>query len=133
MINSNNLKATLKALGFVSGSDGDFLTKEYQNVDATMSVDFEKKQLIFSKLIEGRDRNVGFDRNENFVVFECVDRLLTKGYRPENIQLEKEWHLGHDAKSGRADVCVTDEQGSMLFIVECKTWGKEFDKAKKTL
>ena len=94
-----------------------------------MSVDFSKKKLHYPDTIKGGERNDGFDAPENFVVFECVNRLLEKGYRPEHIELEKEWHLGHDAKSGRADICVTDEKGSMLFIVECKTWGKEFDKA----
>ena len=52
-----------------------------------------------------------------------------KRYRPEHIELEKEWHLGHDAKGGRADICVTDTSGNMLFIIECKTWGREYDKA----
>lgn len=65
-----------------------------------------------------------------------MHRLLSKGYRPVHIQLEKTWHLGHEAKSGRADICVyspvdgkQDEKGSLLFIIECKTWGREFDKA----
>ena len=43
--------------------------------------------------------------------------------------MEKEWHLGHDAKGGRADICVSDTSGNMLFITECKTWGREYDKA----
>lgn len=64
-------------------------------------------------------------------MFECVNRLLEKGYRPEHIELEKQWNLGHDSKGGRADICIQDEKGSMLFIIECKTWGKEFDKALK--
>lgn len=84
---------------------------------------------LYPKDIKGGERNDGFDASENFVVFECVNRLLEKGYRPEHIELEKEWHLGHDAKGGRADICVTNAKGAMLFIVECKTWGKEFDKA----
>ena len=54
---------------------------------------------------------------------------MSKGYRPEHIELEKEWHLGHDAKGGGADICVTDTSGNMLFIIECKTWGREYDKA----
>ena len=54
---------------------------------------------------------------------------MSKGYRPEHIELEKEWHLGHDAKGGRADICVSDTSGNMLFIIECKTWGREYDKA----
>lgn len=35
--------------------------------------------------------------------------------------------MGHDPKGGRADVCVMDENGSMLLIIECKTWGRKFD------
>lgn len=105
------------------------LEKEYTAFGCKMQVDFAAKKLIYPDAIKGRERNDGFNQPENFVVFECVNRLLDKGYRPEHIELEKEWHLGHDAKSGRADICVSDTDGSMLFIVECKTWGREFDKA----
>ena len=91
-----------------------------------MKVDLKDEKLIFPIQIEGRERNDGFNKPENFVVFECVDSLLTKGYRPEHIELEKVWSLGHDAKSGRADICVYDENHEkMLFIIECKTFGKK--------
>ena len=127
MITQSNFKELLIKLGF-SGS-GNVLEKQFATFGVFLSVDFAGKKLYYPTQIKGRDRNDGFDAPENFVVFECVTRLLEKGYRPEHIELEKEWHLGHDAKSGRADICVTDEKGSMLFIVECKTWGREFDKA----
>lgn len=39
-----------------------------------------------------------FSEPENFVVLECVNRLLDKGYRPENIELERTWTLGHEQK-----------------------------------
>lgn len=65
-------------------------------------------------------------------MFECVHRLLEKGYRPESIELEKVWTLGHEQKSGRADIIVyTPERDSVLFILECKTAGAEFSKALK--
>lgn len=54
-----------------------------------MRVDFSKKKLYYPDTIKGRERNNGFDAPENFVVFECVNRLLEKGYRPEHIELEK--------------------------------------------
>lgn len=132
MINTANFKKVLSAIGFTS-SDGGVYEKKFPELgtDVSMSVDFGAKKLFYPSAIRGRDRNAGFDALENFVVFECVDRLLEKGYRPEHIILEKEWHLGHNAKSGRADICVTDETGSMLLIIECKRWGKEFDKAFK--
>lgn len=90
------------------------------------------ERLVYPDAILGRDRNTGFDQNENFVVFECVNRLLEKGYRPETIELEKVWTLGHEQKSGRADIIVyTPEKDSVLFILECKTAGAEFSKAVK--
>ena len=127
MITSENFKSLLVSLGYIE-KEGIF-EKEFPTFHCSMCVDFSKKELLYPTEIRGRERNNSFDQNENFVVFECVHHLLEKGYRPEHIELEKEWHLGHDAKSGRADICVTDASGAMLLIIECKTWGKEFDKA----
>ena len=59
---------------------------------------------------------------------ECVNRLLEKGYKPENITLEKVYPAGHGT-SGRLDICVTRDDGSEYLLIECKTYGKEFDKA----
>ena len=126
MITESNFRKLLTCLGYLDTDD--IYEKEYPEFHASMVVDFNKQKLIYPAEIKGRDRNDGFDKNENFVVFECVNRLLAKGYRPENIELEKEWHLGHDSKSGRADICVSDRSGEMLVIIECKTWGKEFEK-----
>lgn len=127
MIDVSNLKDALKTLGFVAY--GDIYEKVFFEIGCSLQVDFQAKRLIYPNEIKGRERNDGFDQKENFVVFECVCRLLSKGYRPEHIELEKEWHLGHDAKGGRADICVSDTNGNMLFIIECKTWGREYDKA----
>ena len=127
MIDVSNLKDALKTLGFVAY--GDIYEKVFFEIGCSLKVDFHAKRLIYPNEIKGRERNDGFDQKENFVVFECVCRLLSKGYRPEHIELEKEWHLGHDPKGGRADICVTDTSGNMLFIIECKTWGREYDKA----
>lgn len=129
MINVQNLKKALFIMGF--SEDEALFEKEYTAFGCKMQVDFAAKKLIYPDAIKGRERNDGFHQPENFVVFECVNRLLDKGYRPEHIELEKEWHLGHDPKGGRADICVSDTDGSMLFIIECKTWGQKFDKAYK--
>lgn len=128
MIKESDLPALLKLLGFSKNLTGDSYEKRFSDTGTLMQVDLEQKKLIYPEQIKGRERNDGFDKNENFVVFECVCRLLEKGYRPEHIELEKEWHLGHTPSGGRADICVTDPEGSMLFIVECKTWGAEYKK-----
>lgn len=128
MINKNNLVDVLKYLNFIK--KGNSYVKHYSEYSCDMMVDLRNEKLVFPIQIEGRERNDGFDKPENFVVFECVDSLLAKGYRPEHIELEKVWSLGHDAKSGRADICVYDENHEkMLFIIECKTFGKEYSKA----
>lgn len=118
MIDVSNLKDTLKTLGFIAY--GDIYEKVFSEIGCSLKVDFQTKRLIYPNEIKGRERNDSFDQKENFVVFECVCRLLSKGYRPEHIELEKEWHLGHDAKGGRADICVTDTSGNMLLLSSAK-------------
>jgi len=129
MITVKNFKSVLQAMNFVQNNN--IYEKEFPQYSCALCVDFTQRKLIYPEIIKGREHNDSFDNSENFVVFECVHRLLKKGYRPEHIELEKEWHLGHDAKSGRADICVNTPDGSMLFIIECKTAGREFDKAYK--
>ena len=131
MITPENFREVLESMGF--WHIGDLYTKQYDDVNAEMKVDIAKQKLYFPEKIGNHDRNDTYNDSlkENLVVFECVDRLLSKGYRPEHITLEKQWNLGHDAKGGRADICVEDIDGSMLFIIECKTFGKEYEKEKK--
>lgn len=140
MITIDNFKEVLLSLGFKQEGTKAVYTKEYHlngNLvgDTHMSVDFTEKRLEFPADMRGGDRNTLIDdaHKENMVVFECVDRLLDKGYKSDDIELEKVWPLGHDGKSGRADICV-NEAGNpqkILFIIECKTAGKEYENAVK--
>ena len=98
------LPSLLEELGFVKHDNS--YVKEFADFQCQMEVDMSAQKLIYPCSILGRERNTGFDQNENFVVFECVHRLLVKGYRPETIELEKVWTLGHEQKSGRADIIV---------------------------
>lgn len=93
-----------------------------------MRADLNSRKLFYPNQIQGGDRNNFFDKShrENLVVFECVNRLLDKGYKPEDIELERAWQLGHIQKSGRADICVSSN-GETLFIIECKTAGAKFN------
>jgi type I restriction enzyme M protein len=65
-----------------------------------------------------------FSQPESFVVLECVNRLLEKGYKPADIILENTWKLGRPEK-GRLDILVRKE-GKAFLMIECKTFGKEF-------
>jgi type I restriction enzyme M protein len=65
------------------------------------------------------------------VVLECVNRLLEIGYKPQDIILEDSWKLGHKGK-GFLDISVKKE-GQTFLMIECKTWGKEYDKELNNL
>ena len=101
--------------------------KKYAN-GYYIEIDFEKETLFFGGKIKiGEKETQNITKPEDWVVLECVDKLLTKGYKPENIQLEKVYPAGHGF-SGRLDICVTREDGSEYLLIECKTYGKEFEK-----
>ena len=134
MIKSNNLKDVLQSIGFNKESIGNFYKREFDT--CLVSVDFDNKKIIYpeDKGLKVHDKTTSnFEHPENFVVLECVCRLLEKGYRPEHIELEPRWTLGRgqEAKSGKADILVKDAEGKSLIIIECKTSGTEFSKEKK--
>ena len=138
MINKGNFQSVLSKLGFTKKKGSNVWSKSFPSRKCKLEVDFEHERLVYPKELTVYDETTSnFEHPENFVVFECVHRLLEKGYRPEHIELEKRWTLGHEQKSGKADICVyktkTDEEQKMLFIIECKTAGREYQGAKKTL
>ncbi len=129
MIDKSNFKDILRYLDFEESSD--IFIHRYAN-SAYLKVDFNKKELIYPEdegLTVNERQTCNFSQNENFVVFECVHRLLAQGYKPEHIELEPKWQVGHGASGGRADVLIKDNQGDTLLIIECKTAGNEFSKA----
>lgn len=134
MITKDNFKKVLSFLGFKKEAVGEYYSKKYSTCN--IHVDFDDEALIYPEdkgLIVNDKTTSNFSHNENFVVFECVCRLLDKGYRPNHIELEPKWQLGRDAKSGKADIVVKDEHGDALIIIECKTAGAEYNKEiKKT-
>ena len=131
MITKTNFKDVLKTLDFTT--EGNTFQKSIGEAD--LKVDFGKQRLIYPEGLKvNREDTCNLSQNENFVVFECVHRLLDKGYKPEHLELEPTWRIGHSASGGRADILVRDQEKNSLLIIECKTAGDEFDKAwKKTL
>lgn len=122
-----DIKKHITALGFVpkNGTNGIY-HKIY--VDYAIEIDFEKQSINYGSGITADSKTTqNFSDAENFVVLECVDRLLTKGYKPQNLILEKTWPSGHGT-SGRLDICVNREDGTPYMLIECKTFGKEYNK-----
>ncbi|MFH1613228.1 MAG: restriction endonuclease subunit S [bacterium] len=44
--------------------------------------------------------------------------------------MKKKWKVGHGASGGKSDINVYGKDGKTLLIIECKTWGEEFEKEK---
>ena len=136
MITLDNLRDALRALCYEPSGDGTVYQKSWEETSAQITVDFSKKRIGYPKDLGfkvNKDTTCNFSDNENFVVLACVTMLLDKGYRPESLELEREWALGHEQKSGRADICINDERGDTLAIVECKTPGTEFKNEFKNM
>ncbi len=109
-----DIKKYIAALGFVpkNGTNG-ICHKIYG--DYAIEIDFEKQGINYGNSIVAESRTTqNFSQPENFVVLECVDRLLIKGYKPQNIILEKTWPSGHGT-SGRLDTKVSHPLKRCLF------------------
>jgi len=131
MITKDNLKKVLEFLGFKE--ENNIFSKKFESQDCELKVDFQNEILIYpNEITVNGDFTCNFKANENFVVFECVYRLLNQGYNPAHIELEPKWQVGHGASGGRADILVKDNDDKSLLIIECKTAGSEFSKAWNT-
>ncbi|HHT66742.1 MAG TPA: N-6 DNA methylase [Erysipelotrichaceae bacterium] len=135
MITIDNLGGFLLSLGYTENDN--VYSYHFSQFACDITVDFNKEKIYYPEekgLIVNEAQTTNFLENENFVVLECVHRLLDKGYNPSHIEIEKRWSLGHLQKSGRADICVMNATGTdMLIIIECKTFGNEYEKALDVL
>ena len=132
MITKDNFPKVLNCLGFKKY--GKKYRKHYDDANCDIVVDFEKEKIEYPSSIDtGANTTTNFSQNENFVVLECVDRLLVKNYKPESIFLEKTWTLGHTGKGGRADITIYDQNNNAYLIIECKRAGKPYKDALKEL
>lgn len=127
------MKDLLISLGFDYKENAkDVLIKPYTNHEKySIEINLEKNSINFGDKIffnDSRNSNQNITKPEDLVVLECVDRLLKKGYKPQNIILEKVYPTGHGT-SGRLDILITNKDNKAFMMIECKTWGKEFDKA----
>jgi type I restriction enzyme M protein len=128
MLTESNLAQLLTTLGFEK--KGSVYRKFFET--ALLEVNFDQRTISYPEangLLVNERQTCNFEANENFVVLECVHRLLEKGYKPEHIELEPKWKLGRGASGGRADVLIKDNTGRPLLIIECKTAGSEFKRA----
>lgn len=128
-------KKFIEALGFQPKENAqEIFHKKYSLAgNYSIEVDFDKKLINYGKKIKGDVKTTqNFSQAENWVILECVNRLLEKGYQPGNIILEKVWRTGHGT-SGRLDILVTRDDGSAYLMIECKNHGADFTKEFKNI
>lgn len=94
----------------------DIHIKEYG--DYAIKVFAEEQRVDYGERIKIYDDSLNcLIRHKDFVILECVDRLLSKGYQPEDIVL--------DGRSGQPDVKVAG------ISIYCYQWGKDYQNAVK--
>ncbi|EFD00180.1 type II restriction-modification enzyme [Hungatella hathewayi DSM 13479] len=143
-MNIDYIKKLIVKLGFApqDGISGVFVKRYVAYDNYPIFVDFNEQKIEYAHQSIQQNKRIrlgdlttsNFDKLENFVVLECIDRLLTKGYRPERLELEKKYPLGRNLK-GKLDILIYNENDDFPFLmIECKTWGNEFVKESvKTL
>lgn len=126
------MKKLLAELGFApKNGTSNIYRKEYPAHDNYgIEVDDNRQKIDYGSKIKASAIN--FSKAENFVVLECVDRLLTVGYEPERIELEKIYPSGH-GHSGRLDILVKDKDEKAYLMIECKTAGEKHQAERRKM
>ncbi|QSO49188.1 restriction endonuclease subunit M [Alicyclobacillus mengziensis] len=125
----------IKVLGFraVDGASNIYYKNYSRHHDYVIKVDVDKEKIEYgSKIILGDHTTSNFENSENFVVLECVDRVLEKGYSPDRLTLEHKWRMGRNEK-GKLDILVTDKSDNAYLMIECKTSGEEYEREKRKM
>lgn len=132
-----SIKGLIKFLGFQpeEAKENVFIKYYPTHDNYIIRVNFNNKNIEYGdKITLGDKTTSNFSSSENFVVLECVDRLLEKGYAPGKLTLEIKWDLGRKEK-GKLDIYVADKNDNdkCFLMIECKTAGSEYDKEKKNM
>lgn len=136
MIRTGNLRDVLTAIGYQRQPNtiAEVWGITFPNSKCSISVDFSAEHIDYpSELKAYRDTTKNFSSPENFVVLECITRLLALGYFPNQLELEKPMPGGHSDTGGYCDILIKDNENNEFALIECKTAddgaSKEFSKA----
>lgn len=127
MLAENVIVDWLTALGFTRVAEGRY-SKALPGGQVVLA-DLGLDELHYPSEIRIISRTTcNFDHLENLVVLDCVLRLIANGYPLSALTLEPTWRVGHGNSGGRGDILVRDTLGLPYVLIECKTWGAEFEK-----
>ena len=123
MITIDNLRPLLTYLGYKqTNKNTEVWTRTFAPSSSSISVDFNAEKIVYpSGLKIHRETTTNFSQSENFVVLECVTRLLNLGYTPSQLELEKPTPKGHGESGGHCDIIIQNNEREVFALVECKT------------
>lgn len=106
-------------------------SKQYN--EGKIEVDIKKEEINYmdGKIRVDRKTTSNLSQAENIVVLECVDRLLVKGYKADNIILEKKYPTGRS--KDWLDILVRNNENKSFLMIECKTYGREYNKENEKM
>ncbi len=134
-ISKNDIIELLNLLNFkpIEGTTKIFYKTYISHNDYIIKIDIDNEKIEYGTKIKLGDLTTSnFENSENFVVLECVDRVLEKGYSPDRLSLEHKWPMGRKEK-GKLDILITDKDDKAYLMIECKTWGGEYENEKKKM
>lgn len=91
----------------------------------TIRVDFANSLVDYGDQIRMGDGAIAKFSQRNYVIAECVDRLLMKGYLPNSL------YVGY---TDACDIAIRDEAGGWLAGIRCRRWDDDaYDKEVRTI
>ena len=101
-----------------------------QKIKVVKSYDFESKKVEYSDKIKGWKINK-FRGDEEIVRAFIVAKLVNElGYKPENIEFEKQYDIGRPKiNKPRIDIIVKDDEGNVFLYIELKS-PQDYEKNK---
>lgn len=123
MITKDNLRPLLASLGYKKRKGNtEVWTHSFEASSSTIAVDFGEATIRYPEDLRiHRKTTTNFSQPENFVVLECITRLLNLGYTPRQLELEKPTPKGHGEAGGHCDIIIQNNEGEVFALIECKT------------
>src|SRR3990170_819853 len=93
-----------------------------QKIKVVETYDFENKKVKYSEKIKGWKIDK-FKGNEEIVRAYVLAKLVNElGYKPENIEIEKEYDIGRPkVNKPRIDLIIRDSEGNAFLYIELKS------------
>ncbi len=118
-LKNTDIKKLIEIIGFKAQEDNNKIYyKNYpKHNDYVLKIDFSNEKIDYGTKIRLGDLTTSnFENSENFVVLECVDRVLEKGYAPDKLSLEHKWLMGKREK-GKLDILVMYKKDKAYLMI----------------